>query len=103
MQTILVIPGDPVSDFRTNRADQYRSHSQTQALLDTLEREKAAYHAMMEAYVAGANWARDQDNDLAAKERDDLSRVIESIFLALNAAILQLTGGLAQSRGSSWE
>lgn len=103
MNTVLVIPGDPVWDFRTGRADQYRSRNQTQALLDTLLRERDAYHAMMEAVVAGANWARDKGNAVAAGERDDLSRSVENIVLALDETINQLTDGLAQSRGSAWE
>lgn len=99
----LALPGDPLSDFRTRRSNEYRSHNHAQALLDTLLRERDAYHAMMEALVAGANWARDKGNAAAAEERDDLSRIVENIVLALDETINQLTEGLAQSRGSAWE
>jgi hypothetical protein len=95
--------GDPISKFRADRTDLCRSRNQLKALLETLEGEEKAFIATTDAYVHGAEWARDKGREQLSTERDRIATAAGRVALALGIAIDAMQEALGATTDLHWE
>jgi hypothetical protein len=99
----LITRGDPVSNFRAGCADLCRSRNQLHALLETLEGQEKAFIETTDAYVQGAEWARDKGREQLSTERDRIATAASRVALALGVAIDAMQEALGATTDLHWE
>jgi hypothetical protein len=99
----VITRGDPISNFRVDSTDLCRSRDQLKGLLETLEGQEKAFIETTDAYVHGAEWARDKGRGQLSTERDRIATAASRVALALGIAIDAMQEALQATIDVHWE